>query len=62
MANSGSTDPFVSTEEEVQVDAETATAIEQGIKAADEGRSTTLDEARERMKQWLSKSSSPTQL
>lgn len=54
-------DPFVSIEPEVEVDDETAAAIQEGIKAADEGRLTTLDEARERMKQWLTKSSSPIQ-
>lgn len=61
MANQGNIDPFVSTEQEVEVDAETAAAIERGIQSADEGRSISLDEARERMKQWLSKSPSPTQ-
>jgi predicted transcriptional regulator len=61
MSKPESIDPFVSTEEEVEVDAETAAAIERGMKAGDEGRFVSLDEARERMKQWLSKSSSPNQ-
>jgi hypothetical protein len=52
------TDFFVNTEPEVDVDAETAAAIELGIKAADEGRVVTLNEARKRMRQWLSVSSS----
>jgi predicted transcriptional regulator len=52
------TDFFVNTEPEVEVDAETAAAIELGIKAADEGRVVTLDEAREHMRQWLFRSSS----
>ena len=52
------TDLFVNTEPEVEVDAETAAAIELGIKAADEGRVVTLNEARKRMRQWLSVSSS----
>jgi hypothetical protein len=51
-------DLFVNTEPEVEVDAETAAAIELGIKAADEGRVVTLIEARKRMRQWLSVSSS----
>jgi predicted transcriptional regulator len=58
MADPGSVDPFIPTEDEVEVDAETATAIERGVKAADEGRFITLEETRERMQQWLSKSSS----
>jgi predicted transcriptional regulator len=44
------TDFFVNTEPEVEVDAETATAIELGIKAADEGRVVTLNEARKHMR------------
>jgi predicted transcriptional regulator len=50
-------DPFVSTEEEVEVDAETTAAIQRGIDDADAGRVITLEEARERMHLWLSKSS-----
>ena len=40
-------------------DEETLAAIDRGIKAADEGRVFPLEEVRERMKQWLTKSSSP---
>jgi predicted transcriptional regulator len=40
-------------------DEETVAAIDRGIKAADEGRVVSLEEVRERMKQWLTKSSSP---
>lgn len=54
-------DPFISTEEDVEVDDETATAIRRGIEDADAGRVVTLEEAREHMGQWLLKSSSPTQ-
>jgi predicted transcriptional regulator len=60
MANPERIDPFVSTEE-VEVDEETAAAIQRGIEDADAGRVITLEEARERMQQWLSKSSSPSQ-
>lgn len=52
------TDFFVNTEPEVEVDVETAAAIKLGIKAAGEGRVVTLTEARKRMRQWLSVSSS----
>jgi predicted transcriptional regulator len=52
------TDFFVNTEPEVEVDAETAAAIELGIKAADEGRGVTLTEARKRMRQSLPRPSS----
>ena len=40
-------------------DETTLAAIDRGIKAADEGRVLPIEEVRERMKQWLSKSSSP---
>ena len=50
-------DPFVSTEPEVELDAETARVIEDRIKSADAGRVVTADEARRRVQQWLSKSS-----
>ena len=44
------------TEEE---DEETLAAIDRGIKAADEGRVVSSEEARRRMQEWLTKSSSP---
>ena len=40
-------------------DEETLTAIDRGIKAADEGRVVPLEEVRQRMQTWLTKSSSP---
>jgi len=48
-------DLFVSTEEAVEVDAETAAAIERGIKDADEGRTFSLDEVRKMIPEWISK-------
>jgi predicted transcriptional regulator len=39
-------------------DETTLADIDRGIKAADEGRVVPIEEVRERMKQWLSKSSS----
>ena len=62
MGNPVRLDPFVSTEDEVYVDAETAPAIQEGMEDADAGRVVTLEDARGRMQQWLSKSSSPTPL
>jgi predicted transcriptional regulator len=46
--------PVPMTEEE---DEATLAAIDQGIKDADEGRVVSLDEARQRIQKWLSKSS-----
>jgi predicted transcriptional regulator len=40
-------------------DEATLAAIDRGIQAADEGRAVSLDEARRRMGQWLTTSSSP---
>jgi predicted transcriptional regulator len=40
-------------------DEATLAAIDRGIKAADEGRVVPLEEVRQRMKTWLTKSSSP---
>ena len=41
--------------EEVEVDAETLAAIDRGIADAVEGRTVSLDEAREMIPQWISK-------
>jgi predicted transcriptional regulator len=54
-------DLFVSTEAEVEVDTETAAAIERGIKAADEGSVVSSDEVRKLVPQWISKFSTPSQ-
>jgi predicted transcriptional regulator len=53
-------DLFVSTEAEVEVDAETAAAVEQGIKAADEGRVVSSEEVRKLLPQWISSFSTPS--
>jgi predicted transcriptional regulator len=50
-------DPMVSTEK-VEVDAETAAAIEQGIRAADEGWLVSSDEVRNLILRWISRPSS----
>ena len=55
------TDPMVSTEEEVEVDAETAAAVERGIRATEEGRVVPSEEVRKRIPQWISKFSTPNQ-
>lgn len=55
MAELKPDDLFVSNEEEVKVDAETAAAIERGIKDADEGRTVSLDEVRKMIPEWISK-------
>jgi predicted transcriptional regulator len=53
-------DFFESTEDEIEVDARTAAAIEHGIKAADEGRVVSSEEVRKLIPQWISKFSTPT--
>ena len=45
--------------EPVEVDSETLAAIDRGIKDADEGRTVSLEEAREMMPEWISKFESP---
>jgi hypothetical protein len=54
-------DLFESTEEEeVEVDAITAAAIERGIEAADEDHVHSIDEVRTLIPQWISRFSTPT--
>ena len=50
-------DPFVSTEPEVEVDEETNLILQERIKAADAGEFVSAEEARQRIHQWLSNSS-----
>jgi predicted transcriptional regulator len=47
-------DPILDEEDQA-----TLAAIDHGIKAADEGRVVSSEEARRRLREWLSKSSSP---
>ena len=61
MANGKAIDPLISAEQEVEVDAETAAAIERGIRAADEGRVVPSEEVRKLVPQWISKFSTPNQ-
>ena len=46
--------------EEVEVDAETLAAIDRGIKAADDGRTVSLEEARKMIPKWISEFESQT--
>jgi predicted transcriptional regulator len=45
-------DPMVSTEE-VEVDAETAAALDEGLRAADEGRLVSSDEVLKLIRRWI---------
>ena len=60
MAEANPTDPFVSTDE-VEVDQETLSAIDRGIRAADEGRVVSSEEVRRLIPQWIAKFSTPNQ-
>ena len=54
-------DPMISTEKEVEVDAETAAAIDRGIRAVEEGRAVSSEGVRKLIPQWISKFSTPNQ-
>ena len=62
MANPKPSDPLVSVEDEVEVEAETAAAIERGLREANEGRVVSSDEVRKQVSQWISKFSTPKAL
>jgi hypothetical protein len=57
MANAKSIDPFVSDEPEVEISPATSRILKQRAKTAEEGRLVSAEQARQRIKQWLSKSS-----
>jgi predicted transcriptional regulator len=61
MANASVIDPFISDEEEVDLDDEISAAIELGIRAADEGRLVSSDKVRELIPLWITKFSTPSQ-
>ncbi len=52
---------MVSSGEEAEVDAETAAAIERGIRAADQGQAISSDEVRKLLPQWISEFSARKQ-
>jgi predicted transcriptional regulator len=51
----GEPDLFVSTEEEVEVDAETEAAIDRALREADEGKLTSSEEVRKLLDTWKEK-------
>ena len=59
MADGKAIDPLVSSEPEVEVDGETAAAIERAIRAADHGRVVSAEEVRKLIPQWISKLFTP---
>jgi predicted transcriptional regulator len=61
MANPELSDPFISTEEAVEVDEETLKAIDEGIQAAEEGRVVPAEEVPAQIAQWISNFSTPSQ-
>ena len=57
MAKVKSIDPFVSSEPAVEISPGTSRILKERVKTADEGRVVSAEEARYRIRQWLSKSS-----
>jgi predicted transcriptional regulator len=58
----GEPDLFVSTEEEVEVDAETEAAIDRGLREADEGKLISSEDVHKLLDQWKEKYSTRPQL
>jgi predicted transcriptional regulator len=54
-------DLMVSSEEEIEVDAETAAAIDRGIRSAEAGQVVSSEEVRKLIPQWISKFSTQGQ-
>lgn len=59
MSVSKCPDPFVSVEEEIEVNAATAAAIERGLRDADAGRVVSSEDVRKLIPQWISEFSTP---
>jgi predicted transcriptional regulator len=57
----GEPDLFVSTEEEVEIDADTAAAIDRGLRDADEGKLISSEEVRKLLDRWKEKYSTRPQ-
>jgi predicted transcriptional regulator len=57
MADVKSIDPFVCGEPAVEISQATGRILKQRMKTADEGRVVPAEEGRQRIQQWLSKSS-----
>jgi hypothetical protein len=57
MAKAKSIDPFVSNEPAVEINPATSRLLKQRMRTADEGRLVPADKARQRIREWLSKSS-----
>jgi hypothetical protein len=53
-------DPFVSSEPEVEVDAETSQVLRERIETAEDGRLVSAENARKRIHQWLTRLSITT--
>jgi hypothetical protein len=57
MAKTKNIDPIVCDEPAVEISPATSRILKQRMKTADEGRLVSVEKARQRMQQWLSKSS-----
>ena len=57
MAKAKDIDPFVCTEPEIEISPAIGRILKQRMKTADEGRVVSAEEARKRIQQWLSSSS-----